>query len=89
MAIFIVNFTSDSTQNAQVAAAIRAQFPLDHISISSLAMAVSFAGTAEELSKRLQISEGASHGGVVTQVSSYFGRANPALWTFFQAKLGA
>jgi hypothetical protein len=85
MAIFIVNFTGN---NAQLAAAIRSQFPLDHISISPEAMAVSFAGTAEELSKRLQISEGLSLGGVVTQMSSYFGRANPALWTFFQTKLG-
>jgi hypothetical protein len=83
MSIFVVNSTDKAVQ---VADAIKRAFPDDHQAINDKAYLVSFTGTAEELSKKLQISEGDQIGGVVTQVSSYYGRAPVTIWSWIKAK---
>lgn len=47
---------------------------------------ISFSGTARELSDRLGISDGERGSGVVTEVASYSGRANPAVWTWIKVQ---
>lgn len=83
MSIFAVNFTKE---NEELAQAIKTLFPEDHHEINSKAWLVAFQGTPKELSGKLEISEGRQHGGVVLQVSAYYGRASPNLWSWIKAK---
>lgn len=83
MPIFVVNATQNATKLAN---AVKTAFPSDHHFISDWAYLVSFSGTAQELSDKLQISEGEKIGGVVTQVSAYYGRAPVTVWSWIKAK---
>ena len=47
---------------------------------------VATSGTAEEVSNKLQITPNAEVGAaIVVEVASYFGRANPAIWSWIKA----
>ena len=45
---------------------------------------VSNLGTARDTADKLGITGGARGTGVVTEVASYFGRANPAIWSWIK-----
>ena len=46
---------------------------------------IAYRGTAQDLCGVLGIQPDATHGtAVVTEVSSYYGRANPAIWTWIK-----
>ena len=45
-------------------------------------------GPAQEISNHLGISDGANGSAIVLEVASYYGRANPAVWTWIQANWG-
>jgi hypothetical protein len=88
MSIFVVTIT---THQNEVSEAVTREFPTDHIALNPLSMIVSYPGTAVDLSAKLGIAnaDNTGYGGIVTQVSSYFGRANPAIWEFIKSKWGA
>jgi hypothetical protein len=41
--------------------------------------------TAKELSDNLQITDGVNGAAIVIEVASYFGRANPNIWTWIKS----
>jgi hypothetical protein len=45
-------------------------------------------GTARDVCEKLGIAEAETGTAVVTEVGSYFGRANPAIWTWMKANWG-
>jgi hypothetical protein len=45
-------------------------------------------GTARETSEKIGIAEGETGTAVVAEVGSYFGRANPAIWTWIKKNWG-
>lgn len=45
---------------------------------------VSYSGSAREAADKLGISGGKKGTAVVTEVASYFGRANPAIWSWIK-----
>jgi hypothetical protein len=50
---------------------------------------VSWKGTAQEISENLGITSGVNGGALILEVASYFGRANPNIWTWIKNKLEA
>jgi hypothetical protein len=47
---------------------------------------VADSATAQEVSKKVGITDGINGSGVVVEVASYYGRTNPAVWTWMKAK---
>lgn len=43
-------------------------------------------GTAEELSNKLGITDGASGPAIVADISAYYGRASPNVWAWIKEK---
>lgn len=50
---------------------------------------VSTKGTAQELSKKLGVTSGEHGAAVILEIASYFGRANPDIWSWIKAKMEA
>jgi hypothetical protein len=50
---------------------------------------VSTKGTAQELSAKLGVTSGDNGAAVIVEVASYFGRANPNIWSWIKTKLEA
>jgi hypothetical protein len=69
--------------NTVLESTIKFQFPDDHLTIRPGQFLVAAKSTAKDLSNQL-IPEGQS--GIVLTVSSYFGRANPAIWEWIKTK---
>jgi Zn-dependent M28 family amino/carboxypeptidase len=42
-------------------------------------------GTAQDVSNKIGITDGAAGAAVVLEAASYFGRANPAIWSWIKA----
>ena len=86
MAIFtIIAQAGDNSE--KLAPAIIAQFPSDNLYVApGPTWLVAFKGTAEELSAKLGITDGTGGAAIVLQVASYFGRTNPAIWTWIKTK---
>lgn len=55
------------------------------LSIGNGAWLVSAAGTAQDLSNRIGISEGHAGSAMVFEIGSYYGRANPAYWSWIKS----
>lgn len=65
--------------------AIAREFPETHYDLGSGVWLVAGAGTAQEISNKLGITPDANTGtGVVIEAASYYGRANPAIWTWIK-----
>jgi hypothetical protein len=47
---------------------------------------VAHVGTVQDLSTKLGITDGANGAALVLEVASYFGRANPNIWTWIKTK---
>lgn len=45
---------------------------------------VSASGTAQDISTQIGLTEGAVGSAIVLEVSSYYGRANPAIWSWIK-----
>jgi hypothetical protein len=50
---------------------------------------VSTKGTAQELSTRLGVASGENGAAVIIEIASYFGRANPNIWSWIKGKMEA
>jgi hypothetical protein len=64
-------------------------FPSDHYKLDGGSFLVSTKGTAQELSEKLGVTGGTNGAAVVVEVASYFGRANPNVWSWIKSKLEA
>lgn len=71
----------------RLSGAIAAAYPEAKYDLASGAWIVSDIATAKEISDKVGISEGTNGSGVVLEVASYFGRANPAIWSWMKSKL--
>lgn len=50
---------------------------------------ISAKGTAQELSATLGVTSGTNGAAVILEIASYFGRANPNIWSWVKAKMEA
>jgi hypothetical protein len=48
---------------------------------------ISTEGTAQQLSEKLGVTSGANGAAVIVEMASYFGRANPSIWSWIKDKL--
>jgi hypothetical protein len=83
MAIFAV-IQQPSANSARLGPKVLSAFPT-HLSIGSGVWLVAAAGTAQDVSTKLEILPTEQNGAaVVLEVASYFGRANPAIWSWIK-----
>ena len=84
MTIFAV-INQPGTGATPLATAIRANFPSATYELGDGAWLIATSGTAQTLAERLKIvPNGESGSAVVLEVGSYYGRANPAIWTWMK-----
>jgi hypothetical protein len=83
MAIFAIISQPDPNA-ANLPARITAEFPAVNYPLGNGAWLVAGQGTAELVSARLGLTGTESGAAVVLEVASYFGRANPAIWTWIK-----
>jgi hypothetical protein len=85
--VFIVLITSDEHDVAQT---LRGAVPKgDWFEIAGDKFAVTFDGTSRDLAEKIGIRANPSVGsGIVFPITTYSGRADPALWEWLSLKLG-
>lgn len=83
MPVFAVIRQSDP--EGELARAIEREFADAHYDLGLGTWLVAGAGTAQEVSKRLGVTPDAASGSaVIVEAASYYGRANPAIWTWIK-----
>lgn len=85
MAIFLLAQTS-LVDTSKLAKKLQKMFPDEHYVAGAGAWLVSTEGTAQNLSQELGISEGEITSVIVAEISSYHGRADPAIWSWIKEK---
>lgn len=65
--------------------AVTAAFPDKHYPLSDTTWLVAANGTAIDVSTKLGLGANGINTGVVVEVGSYYGRANPAIWTWIKS----
>lgn len=83
MAVFTV-IAQPGANAGKLPAAIAQVFPNSHYALSNQAWLVAGAGSAQDISNKLGISEGENGNGIVLQISGYFGRSNPNIWAWIK-----
>ncbi|MFL6844247.1 MAG: hypothetical protein ACJ8ER_05130 [Allosphingosinicella sp.] len=83
MSIFVVVQQNPSGPSGTLANALTGS-AMPNYKLADGVWLVSSAGTAKDISEKIGIAEGANGTGVVTEVASYFGRANPAIWSWIK-----
>ena len=83
MAIFAI-IKQPGLYGEKLGAAIGQRYPDAFYSLSNDAWLVSDIGTAQDVSERLGITSGENGSAVVIEMASYFGRANPAIWSWIK-----
>jgi hypothetical protein len=72
----------------KLGALVASKFPGEHTALDGNAgWLVSAKSTAQEMSANLGITSGENGAAIVIEVASYFGRANPNIWTWLKNKL--
>ena len=85
MTIFAV-IKQSGTNSEKLAGAVARQFPQQHYDLGNGTWLVAETGTASDVSTKLGITpEGAAGSAVILEVASYYGRANPAIWTWVKS----
>lgn len=70
--------------------AIRKLFPEAHFALANdAAWLVSSNQTAKQVSDAIGLTDGTSGAGVIVEVASYFGRANPSIWNWIKTNWDA
>jgi hypothetical protein len=89
MAIFaIIPQPNINTHN--LSAAVSAVYRDAHYALDGGAgWLISAKATAKDVSDKLQITDGTSGAALIIEMASYFGRANPAIWTWIKNNLEA
>lgn len=84
MAIFAV-IKQPSQDAGALERAVQTAYPMNHYVISDGVWLVAAQGTAADVSGKLGLGgDAAPNTGVVFEVGSYYGRANPAIWTWIK-----
>ncbi len=84
MAIFAVIIQAGPGSGG-LATAIHQHFPrVNYPFDGNRGWLVAAKATAKEVSDALGITDGASEAALVVEVASYFGRANPSIWTWIK-----
>ena len=83
MAIFAIIKQPGSADN--VGFAVHSQYPALHYDLGADAWLVAAQSTAQDVSEKLGITSGINGSAIIVEVASYFGRANPAIWTWIKA----
>lgn len=82
MAIFaIIRQTEDAVLGGVVAKA----YPTAHYRLNDASWLVAAPGTAIEVSESLGLGAAGPNSGVVIEIASYYGRANPAIWSWIKS----
>jgi hypothetical protein len=85
MAIFAIIHQPGSPA-AKLETAIKLHFETANYSLGNGAWLVAGPGTAQDVAKKLGVAPGTEAGSaVVLEAASYFGRANPAIWSWMKA----
>lgn len=71
--------------SARLETAIKQTYPLHNYPLGGGAWLVAARGAAKDIADRLEITEGTNGAAVVVEAASYYGRANPAIWTWIKA----
>lgn len=84
MAIFAV-IQTPGENGEKLANAVARAYPDAFYTLKPEVWLVSGQGTAQDVSNKLGISPGGVNGsGLVVEAASYYGRANPAVWTWIK-----
>ena len=83
MSIFVLTQQSDSGPSGTLTEGILAS-SIQNYPLGNGAWLLAGAGTAKEICERLGIDKGLYGTGILTEVSSYYGRANPAIWSWIK-----
>lgn len=83
MAIFAIIKQPAATPEG-LANSVTEAFP-NHYALSDSAWLVAAQGTAIEVSEKIGLGPAGTNTGVVVEVGSYYGRANPAIWTWIKS----
>ena len=83
MAIFAIMKQPGAADN--VGLAVFTQYSTSSYVLSTEAWLVAAPSTASEVSDKLGITTGENGSAIIVEVASYFGRANPAIWTWIKA----
>ena len=82
MTIFAV-IKQSGPNSEKLAAAVATHFPQQHYDLGNGTWLVAATGTASDVSAKLGITpEGAEGSAVILEIASYYGLANPAIWTW-------
>ena len=85
MAIFLVLQQRPNATEA-LSKAIHESYPENFYELGDGAWLISDSSTAKAVSDRLGITEGVNGSGIVVEFASYYGRANPAIWSWIKSK---
>ncbi|PBN44648.1 hypothetical protein [Sphingobium sp. D43FB] len=70
--------------NNDLAGAVAEHFASTNYRLNDESWLIATTGTARQVSDILGLSDGSRASGVVIEVASYFGYANPAIWTWIK-----
>lgn len=85
MTVFAI-IRQPGSNGENLAEVIAKMYPDADYDLGSGAWLVSDSATAKDVSDKLNISDGINGSAIVLEVASYFGRANPAIWSWIKAK---
>lgn len=83
MNVFVIFKASHPTS---LNAAVESVFPEDHLRLQEDEWLVAGPLTAQEVSDRLQISNGENGSAIVFRMGSYYGRASTNIWDWIKTK---
>jgi hypothetical protein len=87
MAVFaVIAQPQAGTDAAKLPQAVQALFPNDFLLVGTGSWLIAHAGTVQDLSGKLGIADGSNGAALIFEIASYFGRANPNIWTWIKTK---
>jgi hypothetical protein len=89
MPVFAV-IPQPNPNSAKLPGAVTANFANEYLQLENeKGWLISAKGTAQELSAKLGVTSGDNGAALILEIASYFGRANPNIWSWVKAKMEA
>lgn len=86
MAIFAIIQQPGAPSSANLPTAILTKYPVTNYAVGNGVWLVADSGTAVDVSNRIGVTPGEDAGSaMVLEIASYYGRANPAIWSWIKA----
>jgi hypothetical protein len=85
MTVFLV-LQQSGLNSQKLSEAVAKAYPNDTYALGNNGWIVSGTGTAQEVSDKIGISGGENGSGIVVEIASYYGRTNPAVWSWIKNK---